>query len=214
MNNLGQRIRARREELGLTQEQVAAQIGIKQQSYQAIESGNVKKPRHLYEISIALKCDMAWLLSGKDKDVINVEKIEVHAHQVPLISYVQAGVWTESCELSDSTGFEYIMTSLELSNKAFALKIKGDSMEPEFKEGDVVIIDPAIKPFPGEFVVAVNGDEEAIFKKYRELGYDEHERMQFELIPLNPDYTTMSTLKQQIRIIGTMVEHRIFRRKR
>ena len=214
MNNLGQRIRARREELGLTQEQVAVQIGIKQQSYQAIESGNVKKPRHLYEISIALKCDMAWLLSGKDKDVINVEKIEVHAHQVPLISYVQAGVWTESCELRDSTGFEYIMTSLELSNKAFALKIKGDSMEPEFKEGDVVIIDPAIKPFPGEFVVAVNGDEEATFKKYRELGYDEHERMQFELIPLNPDYTTMSTLKQQIRIIGTMVEHRIFRRKR
>ena len=214
MNNLGQRIRARREELGLTQEQVAEQVGIKQQSYQAIESGSVKKPRHLYEISVTLKCDMAWLLSGKEKDVINVEKIEIHAHQVPLISYVQAGVWTESCELRDSTGFEYIMTSLELSNKAFALKIKGDSMEPEFKEGDVVIIDPAIKPFPGEFVVAVNGDEEATFKKYRELGYDEHERMQFELIPLNPDYTTMSTLKQQIRIIGTMVEHRIFRRKR
>ena len=214
MNNLGQRIRARREELGLTQEQVAQQVGIKQQSYQAIESGGVKKPRHLYEISVALKCDMAWLLSGKEKDVINVEKIEIHAHQVPLISYVQAGVWTESCELRDSTGFEYIMTSLELSDKAFALQIKGDSMEPEFKEGDVVIIDPAIKPFPGEFVVAVNGDEEATFKKYRELGYDEHERMQFELIPLNPDYTTMSTLKQQIRIIGTMVEHRIFRRKR
>ena len=214
MNNLGQRIRARREELGLTQEQVAEQVGIKQQSYQAIESGSVKKPRHLYEISVTLKCDMAWLLSGKEKDVINVEKIEIHAHQVPLISYVQAGVWTESYELRDSTGFEYIMTSLELSNKAFALKIKGDSMEPEFKEGDVVIIDPAIKPFPGEFVVAVNGDEEATFKKYRELGYDEHERMQFELIPLNPDYTTMSTLKQQIRIIGTMVEHRIFRRKR
>ena len=214
MNNLGQRIRARREELGLTQEQVAEHVGIKQQSYQAIESGSVKKPRHLYEISVTLKCDMAWLLSGKEKDVINVEKIEIHAHQVPLISYVQAGVWTESCELRDSTGFEYIMTSLELSDKAFALQIKGDSMEPEFKEGDVVIIDPAIKPFPGEFVVAVNGDEEATFKKYRELGYDEHERMQFELIPLNPDYTTMSTLKQQIRIIGTMVEHRIFRRKR
>ena len=214
MNNLGQRIRARREELGLTQEQVAEQVGIKQQSYQAIESGVVKKPRHLYEISVTLKCDMAWLLNGKEKEVKNVEPIALKARQVPLISYVQAGVWTESCELRDSTGFEYIMTSLELSDKAFALQIKGDSMEPEFKEGDVVIIDPAIKPLPGEFVVAMNGESEATFKKYRELGYDEHERMQFELIPLNPDYTTMSTLKQQIRIIGTMVEHRIFRRKR
>ena len=214
MNNLGQRIRARREELGLTQEQVAEQVGIKQQSYQAIESGGVKKPRHLYEISVVLKCDMAWLLSGNKEDIRNVEVLDFKTYQVPLISYIQAGAWTESCELRDSTGFEYIMTSLELSDKAFALQIKGDSMEPEFKEGDVVIIDPAVKPMPGEFVAAMNGDEEATFKKYRELGYDEHERMQFELIPLNPDYITMSTLKQQIRIIGTMVEHRIFRRKR
>lgn len=214
MNNLGQRIRARREELGLTQEQIASQIGIKQQSYQAIESGSVKKPRYLYEISLALKCDMAWLLSGKEKEVKNVKVINFEAYKVPLISYVQAGVWTESCELRDSTGFEYIMTSLELSDKAFALQIKGDSMEPEFKEGDLVIVDPSIKPTPGEFVVAMNGESEATFKKYRELGYDEHERMQFELIPLNPDYTTISTLNQQIRIIGTMVEHRIFRRKR
>lgn len=214
MNNLGQRIRARREQLGLTQEQIASQIGIKQQSYQAIESGSVKKPRYLYEISLALKCDMAWLLSGKDKEVKNVKVINFEAYKVPLISYVQAGVWTGSCELRNSTGFEYIMTSLELSDKAFALQIKGDSMEPEFKEGDVVIIDPAVKPTPGEFVLAMNGESEATFKKYRELGYDEHERMQFELIPLNPDYTIMSTLKQQIRIIGTMVEHRIFRRKR
>ena len=214
MNNLGQRIRARREELGLTQEQVAEQVGIKQQSYQAIESGGVKKPRHLYEISVVLKCDMAWLLSGNKEDIRNVEVLDFKTYQVPLISYIQAGAWTESCELRDSTGFEYIMTSLELSDKAFALKIKGDSMEPEFKEGDIVIIDPAVKPMPGEFVAAMNGDEEATFKKYRELGYDEHERMQFELIPLNPDYITMSTLKQQIRIIGTMVEHRIFRRKR
>ncbi|KDN09340.1 LexA family protein [Gilliamella sp. Imp1-1] len=214
MNNLGQRIKARREELSLTQEQVASQVGIKQQSYQAIESGEVKKPRYLYEISVALKCDMAWLLSGKEKEVKNVEPITLKARQVPLISYVQAGVWTESCELRDSTGFEYIMTSLELSDQSFALRIKGDSMEPEFKEGDVVIIDPAVKPIPGEFVVAMNGESEATFKKYRELGHDEHERMQFELIPLNPDYTTMSTLTQQIRIIGTMVEHRIFRRKR
>lgn len=214
MNNLGQRIRARREQLGLTQEQIASQIGIKQQSYQAIESGSVKKPRYLYEISLALKCDMAWLLSGKDKEVKNVKVINFEAYKVPLISYVQAGVWTGSCELRNSTGFEYIMTSLELSDKAFALQIKGDSMEPEFKEGDVVIIDPAVKPTPGEFVVAMNGESETTFKKYRELGYDEHERIQFELIPLNPDYTIMSTLKQQIRIIGTMVEHRIFRRKR
>ncbi|WP_294966762.1 S24 family peptidase [uncultured Gilliamella sp.] len=214
MDNLGQRIRARREELRLTQEQIASQVGIKQQSYQAIESGNVKKPRHLYEISLALKCDMAWLLNGKEKEVKNVEVTNFMAYKVPLINYAQAKLWTESNELRNSTEFEYVMTSLELSNKAFALKIKDDSMEPEFKEDDIVIIDPAIKPTPGEFVVAMNGDSEVTFKKYRELRHDHYAKIQFELIPLNPDYTTISTLNQQIKIIGTMIEHRIFRRKR
>lgn len=214
MDNLGQRIRAKREELRLTQEQIASQVGIKQQSYQAIESGNVKKPRHLYEISLALKCDMAWLLSGKEKKVKNIEVTNITAFKVPLINYEQVKLWTESYELRNSTEFEYIMTSLELSDKAFALKIKDDSMAPEFKEDDVIIIDPAIKPIPGEFVVAKNGDSEVTFKKYRELGHDRHAKIQFELIPLNSDYTTISTLKQQIKIIGTMIEHRIFRRKR
>ena len=50
--------------------------------------------------------------------------------------------------------------------------------------------------------------------KISPLEIDEYGRTQFELIPLNSDYPKMSSLKQQISIIGTMVEHRIYRRKR
>lgn len=211
---IGQRIRKRRKALKLTQINLAKSL--KDATHGSISQweSDITSPsaKNLFDLSKALECDFAWLLNGGEE--VNVIPSVLKSFKVPLISYVQAGLWTESCELRDSTGFEYIMTSLELSNKAFALKIKGDSMEPEFKEGDVIIIDPFVKPTPGEFVVAMNGESEATFKKYRELGYDEHERMQFELIPLNSDYTTMSTLTQQIKIIGTMVEHRIFRRKR
>ena len=88
-------------------------------------------------------------------------------------------------------------------------------MEPDFIAGDVVIIDPKIEPHAGEFVAAINGDYEATFKKYRPLeDFDEFGRQHFELIALNPDYHKLSSVKQQIRIIGTMVEHRIYRRKR
>ncbi|WP_392552891.1 LexA family transcriptional regulator [Orbus wheelerorum] len=213
MATLANRIRARREALGLTQDDVAQKVGMTQQSYQAIEAGQTKKPRFLYEISQALQCDMAWLLSGKEE--VNIAPVNLkNIHKVPIISYVQAGLWTESCNMEDSTGYEYLLTDLDISANTFALKIKGQSMEPEFVDGDMIVVDPTIKPLPGEFVVAVNGEEEATFKKYRELGYDEHERMQFELVPLNSDYPKMSSLTQQIRIVGTMVEHRTYRRKR
>lgn len=214
METIGSRIRKKRVELGLTQRDVAKAIkGVTHSSISQWESDTTTpSSKNLFDLSTALGCDFAWLLNGGEES--NVIPAILKNNKVPLISYVQAGVWTESVELRDSTGFEYILTSLDLSDSAFALELKGDSMEPEFKEGDVVIIEPAIEPTPGEFVVAMNGESEATFKKYRELGYDEHERLQFELIPLNSDYKKMSSLTQQIRIVGTMVEHRIFRRKR
>ncbi|XKM13250.1 S24 family peptidase [Orbaceae bacterium ac157xtp] len=153
------------------------------------------------------------LLSGKEEP--NVVPVNFkNINQVPIINYVQAGLWSGSCDFLDSTVYYYLQTEINLSEKSFALRIKGNSMEPEFKEEDMIIVDPLVTPISGEFVVAINGSEEASFKKYRELGLDEYERMQFELIPLNPDYPKMSSLTQQIRIIGTMVEHRTYRRKR
>ncbi len=106
------------------------------------------------------------------------------------------------------------MTDMDWSQYTFALKIVGDSMEPDFKAGDVIIVDPEIEPAPGEFVVAKNGEHEATFKKYRPTTLAEDGRQHFELIPLNDDYPVMRSIDRHIQIIGTMVEHRIYRRKR
>lgn len=83
-------------------------------------------------------------------------------------------------------------------------------MEPDFKEGDIVIIDPSVKPRPGSFVVAKNGREEVTFKKYRPRSFDVLGNEIFELVPLNDDYPIMKSNEQTIEIVGTMVEHRRF----
>ncbi|WP_235961408.1 XRE family transcriptional regulator [Spirabiliibacterium mucosae] len=134
--------------------------------------------------------------------------------KVPIISYVQAGNMESIFDLGDADGYECILTDQDLSENSFALRIKGDSMEPEFKEGDVIIIDPNVTPLPGEFVVAKNGSEEATFKKYKADGTDDNGNNHFQLIPLNDDYSVKSSRTEPLVIIGTMVEHRIFRRKR
>ncbi len=41
----------------------------------------------------------------------------------------------------------------------FALQVIGDSMEPEFKEGAVIIVDPAGVVEDGSYVIAAQGDE-------------------------------------------------------
>lgn len=144
----------------------------------------------------------------------NVSPAPTAVRRVPIISYVQAGMMTEAFDpYSMGSGFETITTDLDLSGSAFGLIIKGPSMEPEFRDGDKVIIDPAVFPQPGDFVVAKNTQEEATFKKYRPRGTDERGEMVFELVPLNDDFPTLHSERDHLHVIGVMVEHRKYRRR-
>lgn len=145
----------------------------------------------------------------------NVAPVTIGTTKVPLISYIAAGQWKEMTEaaLSDAAA-DYLLTDRAVSKFAFALEIRGDSMQPEFREGDHVIIDPDVRPTPGDFVAARNGNVEATFKKYRPRGMNATGVEVFELVPLNPDYPTLRSDIEHIEIIGTMVEHRRYRRAR
>jgi SOS-response transcriptional repressor LexA len=130
----------------------------------------------------------------------------------PIISYVQAGAWREIVDSFPRGGAdEYILANSSYGPHTFALRIIGNSMEPEFREGDVIVVDPDVRPDPGNFVVARNDEEAATFKKYRPRGIIDGVEV-FELVPLNPDYAVMRSDQQPIQIIGTMVEHTRFRR--
>jgi SOS-response transcriptional repressor LexA len=163
-------------------------------------------------------CSASWLETGAGPVSIagatNVGPATVGARPIPLISYVQAGAWTDVVDsYQPGDADEFLLTDMELSSNAFALEIKGDSMLPEFKPGDRVIIDPVVCPQPGDYVVAKNGEDEATFKKYRPRGVNEHGDVVFELVPLNEDYPSMRSDVTPIRIVGTMVEHRKYRKR-
>lgn len=152
--------------------------------------------------------------SGREPFDQNVTPAPIAVRRVPIISYVQAGMMTEAFDpFTMGDGFETITTDLDLSGSAFGLIIKGPSMEPDFREGDKVIIDPAVSPQPGDFVVAKNTQEEATFKKYRPRGTDERGEMVFELVPLNDDFPTLHSERDHLHVIGVMVEHRKYRRR-
>ena len=153
--------------------------------------------------------------AGHTSTSTNVAPATMGGRRVPVISAIQAGMWAEivdNFQPGDAGG--WLLTDIDLSDSAFALDIRGNSMEPEFKDGDRVIIDPEIAPQPGDFVAAKNGEQEATFKKYRPRGMDAHGNIIFELVPLNDDYPTLRSDVQHIRIVGTMVEHRKYRRPR
>ncbi|MFM5086259.1 LexA family protein [Aeromonas media] len=228
METINDRISARRRAQKMSQDELAKRIGITRVSISKWESGlNQPKGRYLNDLAAALGVTVDWLLTGDGEargqpvpeampGYHNVEPAVIpQGTRVPVLSYVQAGHWHEMCE--QATAFdgnvEYVTAGVDVGPCGFGLWLRGKSMEPFFKEGDLIIVDPDEAPQPGDFVVAKNGSEEATFKKYRPRGIDESGQEVFELVPLNDDYPTMHSDRQHIQIIGVMVEHRSYRKR-
>lgn len=197
-----------------------------------ILSGKTANPDSdtLAKLAAALSVSPDWLLTGRGVEATlsnkrlnvasppfdrNVGPAEIGRRKIPVISYVQAGRMTEvQTPFSVGDVFEYLLTDLDLSSRAFALEIRGKSMEPEFREGDHAIFEPAMHARAGDFVVAKNGSEEATFKKYRPRGTSSAGQEIFELAPLNDDFATLRSDIEQLTIIAVLVEYRRYLRRK
>ncbi|MBL0623217.1 LexA family protein [Aeromonas veronii] len=213
-----ERIRELRKKHGLTQQKLGELIGVKKSSISQWENDeHSPSGDNLAQLSKVFGVSAHWLATGKGSpELSNVEPAVIpQGNRVPILSYVQAGNWREMCE--QATAFdgnvEYVSAGGEIGPYGFGLWLRGDSMLPQFKEGDLIIVDPDESPQPGDYVVAMNGSDEATFKKYRPRGIDENGQEVFELVPLNDDYPTMHSDRQHIQIIGVMVEHRSYRKR-
>lgn len=155
-----------------------------------------------------------WLATGEGSmDAAtfdaNVRRADEGVRRFPVISYIQAGNLTEiSNPYGPGDGFDIEFGEDDVSQWAFFLEIKGDSMLPEFRPGERVLIDPEVTPSPGDYVAAKNTKQGATFKKYRVRGINDSGHEIFELVPLNPDYPVLRSDEHHLEIIGTMVEHR------
>jgi repressor LexA len=124
---------------------------------------------------------------------------------IPVIGTIPAGTPVEAIE--EILDYEEITPQMASQGEHFALKIKGQSMEPKISDGDVVIVRKQDDCENGEIAVAlVNGDEATVKRiKKRPEG--------LMLIPNNPAYEPMFYSNAEIeslpvRIIGKVVELR------
>lgn len=209
MGTLGSRLKTLRKERRLTQIQLGKAIGVSDVTVGYWEKDqNAPGGVSLTKLAKFFGVSENFLVTGKEESS-NVSFAPTGYRKIPLISWVQAGQWTSACDASNVEGaLDFILTSEPHSMGTFGLRIRGKSMEPDFKEGDSIIVDPDLYPKPGEYVVARNGKSEATFKKYRSRGVTEDGEDAFELVPLNEDFATLNSLHEDIEIIGVVVEHR------
>ncbi|MBV6620398.1 LexA family transcriptional regulator [Acinetobacter baumannii] len=222
MNTLAERLRYAMEVLPpkkIKGVDLARAVGVKPPSVSDWLSGKSKtmEGENLLKASKFLGVNPNWLATGngsptnnniEDDQLSNVIFRDLKLHKIPILDFVQAGFWHEVV-YDGTTPHSYTYTDYISSNPEaiFSVIVQGNSMEPDFKEGDMLIVDASIAPKPGSYVIAQNGSHEATFKKYRVLSHDEYGRDIFELIPLNKDFPILSSITHEIRIIGVVVRH-------
>lgn len=126
--------------------------------------------------------------------------------KVPLIAWDQVRRQFESMEAArEQDGAESVVHDDPLlDQRAFALKVRGDSMvnsegKPTFPEGCIIIVEPTDAPSPGEYVIVqLSTAKEAVFKKLVEFDG------QLWLTPLNSRYPN-SPMPDDARFIGVVV---------
>jgi len=142
-------------------------------------------------------------------DNIEVEQLG-RGFVAPVVGMVEAGGWkpAEDGQYPAGAADGYIYTDRKGEN-LFGVRVTNDSMEPEFREGDILVVNPNLEAKSGDYVIAKLTDEnEATFKKLV-IHPGEGGRSIIILRPLNPAYQDIViTDPEKVEIVGKVVERK------
>ena len=225
MKTLGKTIRERMEQLGLNYNRLAERAGISSVYVSGICRGK-RWPSDEVALALAKALDLnpralveqaryekapagvkpLFSRKGPGADYDNVRTQALgHAHRIPVAGWVQAGKFasTDGVEVAGGGAEDFIYSDIKGHN-LFAVRVENDSMEPIFHAGDILIVNPNLKPASGDYVIAkLPRENHATFKKWME------KEGIVILRPLNPDYEDLVLKPEdEFEIIGKVVERK------
>lgn len=176
MNSIGKRIAFLREQKGWNQSELAREMGVTPQSVQAWEAGkNVPRQQKMKKLAGVLGATVGELMSDDaiEGDFQRITgQLESNVEQgppivspyraIPIVGTAQMGAegYWYALEEADGTVDAYSRDA-----SAYALRLKGDSMEPAIHSGWVAVIEPDRDYFPGEYVMVRTTEGESMLKR-------------------------------------------------
>lgn len=105
--------------------------------------------------------------------------------RVPLVGWAQAMDAINLVDFSDVVHWDEFEPTDCRDPKAIAVVIRGDSMQPEYSDGDIAILACSSEPMTGDLVVGRLKKEGAVFKLFQII---DMERGLYRLSSFNPHY--------------------------
>jgi repressor LexA len=158
---IGERIKKKREELKLSQEQLAEIMGYKSKtSIHKAEQGITDLPQSkIIEFARALKTTPSYLMGWEEKteksNIVILDKSQFI--YVPVYGKASAGNGYINIE---TVLYDKLIHINGYSHDSFLIEVSGDSMEPTILDGEYVLVDPtSIEICEGKiYVITYNGE--------------------------------------------------------
>lgn len=189
MKTLGERVKARRMELGITQKELGDLVGVSQNSITKIENGG--NTTFITELASALGVDVMWLSTGASDHKSAQKVIEqsldnyfsnerdlLHKHRIDYYD-VRAAAGLTGFENSD---YPEIISSLYLTDEGMSqlvgkksadgiclVNVPTDSMEPTIRKGDIVFLDTKVNAYSGDGIYAFAIDGALFIKRIQKM---------------------------------------------
>lgn len=159
--DLGKKIRAHRDELGLTQAELADKLGLTYSSVSQWESGRAT-PRTpiLRQLADLFDTTVADLM-GEDA---TEAAISGTSRMVPLLGFAHMGEPCDEGNLSDEV--EVPASIADAHPRGFMVHAQGGCMDNRFPHDALLLVDPDMEPVNGQPVLAETSDYGAVVRNY------------------------------------------------
>lgn len=159
--DLGKKIRAHRDELGLTQAELADKLGLTYSSVSQWESGRAT-PRTpiLRQLADLFGTTVADLM-GEDA---TEAAISGTSRMVPLLGFVHMGEPCDEGNLADEV--EVPASIADAHPRGFMVHAQGGCMDNRFPHDALLLVDPDMEPVNGQPVLAETTDYGAVVRNY------------------------------------------------
>lgn len=159
--DLGKKIRAHRDELGLTQAELADKLGLTYSSVSQWESGRAT-PRTpiLRQLADLFDTTVADLM-GEDT---SETAISGTSRMVPLLGFAHMGEPCDEGNLADEV--EVPASIADAHPRGFMVHAQGGCMDNRFPHDALLLVDPDMEPVNGQPVLAETSDYGTVVRNY------------------------------------------------
>lgn len=191
---------------GISEAELGRVIGIPRATINRIASGRTPDPRastlgaiaEYFNVTVDQLLGKQPLFSHAESSALTGTYISI-----PIIEWDNSSNWEHMIHnVKPDNHFDWILTDPNIEVGKFALRMKGDSMWPQFQENTILIVDPTREQKNRDFVIAyIKKSDEVLFRQLVIEG-------KYKFIKAVNDIFPTIELQGNDKIIGIVIQTR------